>query len=351
MTITRRDFLRTGSTLAAASLIGTRAWARFQPATTQPKPGAPAGAAARYFEWKKAADGVHVAFGEGGNALVMLGAGGALLIDCKNAGFGDELRREAASLGAPLAMVINSHHHADHTGGNSAFTADLTVLAHAKAKLRIAGNVDRYASGAKGTVGSATKSSKPGAAAIVEDAKKLTTRIEGLKDQAKVAALFEPTKTTEGNETMTVGGKKVELHHVGAGHTDNDIFVFLPDFNVLHTGDLLFHKWWPYMDRPAGCDSAGWVRSCDKILEVCNDKTVVVPGHGEITDRSGVQGQIDFFKKMRSVAATAVKAGVTKEDFLKQPPPEEYKNYDMASFIQPITLGALYDEAAGAPAK
>ncbi len=351
MTISRRDFLLAGSTLAAATLIAPRAWARRQPVlqpptTRQVNPGE-----TRYFDWKKAADGVQVAFGEGGNALVMVGKDGALLIDTKNCGFGETLRKEGVSFGSLMALVINTHHHADHTGGNCAFTGDVAVLAHTKAKPRIAANVPRYISGAKSTVSTLFKSNKLSARGVRESAMKLAGTLDELKDPQKVAALFEPTKTTEGNETLTVGGKKVELTHVGPGHTDNDLIVFLPEANVLHTGDLVFHKWWPYIDRAGGADTAGWIRSCEKILTLCNDKTVVVPGHGDITDKSGVQGQIDFFKKMRDAAAKAVKDGVTRDAFIAMPF-EDYKGFAEASnFIRPVTLGGLYDEAAGTPAQ
>ena len=96
MTISRRDFLLAGSTFAAASLAGSRAWARAQPTQpiTPPRPIARQvnPAEVRHFEWKKAAEGVFVAFGEGGNALVMAGKDESLLVDTKNAGFGEQLR-------------------------------------------------------------------------------------------------------------------------------------------------------------------------------------------------------------------------------------------------------------------
>jgi glyoxylase-like metal-dependent hydrolase (beta-lactamase superfamily II) len=320
MTVSRRDFLLAGSALAASTLTAGRLWARAgqpfqQPSTTrQVNP-----SEVRYFEWKKAADRAHVAFGEGGNSLVVLGKDGAVLVDTKNAGFGETLRNEAAALGSPLALVINTHHHADHTGGNSEYTRDLPVLAHTKAKPRIAANTERYVAGAKGTVSAMFKNPKLSAKGVRDAAMKLAGRLDETKDPAKLAALFEPTRTTDGNEKISAGGLDIELTHVGAGHTDNDLILFFPALNLLHTGDLVFNRWWPYVDRGAGANSDGWIRSCEKILAICNDKTVVVPGHGEITDRAGVQAQIDFFRKVRDAAAKAVAGKVSRDDFIKQP--------------------------------
>ncbi len=356
MSISRRDFLLAGSALAGAALAVPRVLARQQPPLTPrpPQPGGPrqvTPADVRYFEWKKVGEGAHAAFGEGGNALAVVGPRETLLIDTKNTGFGDTLRTEAVTFGSLVGLVINTHHHGDHTGGNCAFTKDVPVLAHEKCKARIAGNVERYVNGAKNTVRTMYQSKKLSARAVRDSAMLLAGTLDELKDPAKVAALFEPTKTTAGNETLTLDGRKIELVHVGAGHTDNDLIVFLPDANVLHTGDLVFHNWWPYIDRGAGADTAGWIRSCEKIVEMCDDKTVVVPGHGEITDRAGVRKQIEFFTTMRANAAKAVKDGTTREAFLAMTF-GEYENFAEASkFIRPTSLGGLYDEAAGTPAE
>jgi len=305
----------------------------------------------RYFQWKPVAESVYAAFGEGGNALAMVGKEQSLLIDTKNAGFGETLRKETVGYGALIGLVINTHHHADHTGGNCAFTKDLAVLAHEKCKPRIAGNVDRYIAGARNTVRTMFESKKISAKGVRDSAMMLAATLDEPGDPARVAALFEPTRTTTGNETLTVDGKKVELAHVGPGHTDNDLIVFLTDANVLHTGDLVFHRWWPYIDRSGGADTAGWIRSCEKILSLCDDTTVVVPGHGDITDKQGVREQIDFFVTMRDAAAKAVKGGVTRDAFIAQPF-DDYKDFAEASkFIRPVALGGLYDEAAGTPAK
>ena len=66
------------------------------------------------------------------------------------------------------------------------------------------------------------------------------------------ADAFAPTTLFAADHDLDVGGVKVQLRHLGAGHTDNDIIAFLPDRNVIHTGDLLFRKVYPYMDIGGG---------------------------------------------------------------------------------------------------
>lgn len=322
---TRREFVAATIAAAGSTVLGRRAIARR------------AFAADTYFDLKQPAPGVHVAFGEGGNALVVPGDGGALLVDCKNPPFGATLRREADSLGTKLSVVINTHHHADHTGGNCALTPDLQVYAHERAKPRILAQIDSYKGRIAGAIAQIGRSTSRAAGKVMEEAKALAERADALK-----AEEFAPTRTLGDHEELSVGNRRIALHQFGPGHTDNDLVVLLPDLNVIHTGDLLFHKLYPFWDSNGGVSGAGWIKSLESTLALCNDKTVVVPGHGEITDRTGVQGGIDVMKRIRDAAGEAVKAGRSKEDFVKSEIPE------LAGFefprAKPTVFGGWYDE-------
>ena len=300
-----------------------------------------------YFEWKKLTDGVWVCMGEGGNVMLLSAGGESVLVDAKNAGFGRELRREAAEIAGGLKMLINSHHHADHTGGNNAFVGSVEVLAHAKAAPRILGNIASYRSGFGNNVKTMEKSDKPNAKKIVEDIKgdmELVTKA-GADDLA--AKMWAPTQTMdESHKVISIGGEKIELHHVGPGHTDNDLIIHVPGKNLLRTGDLAFNTMWPYADTKGGFSAVGWVASCKAILGIIDEKTIVIPGHGDVGDRKIVQAQIAFFEDLIPQAEQAVAKGTTREEFVKMTP-EKYKAYAAGDWIRPITLGGLYDEAAG----
>jgi cyclase len=352
MTFTRRSFM----SLSAVSLAGAaagiamhgrrasaHAWADsfLQPASST---GDAAPAAAKYFQWNTIVDRCHVAIGEGGNALAIVAPTETFVIDAKNGGFGAALRREAAALGgpdAPVTTLINTHHHFDHIGGNPSFTKDLTVIAHENAAKRVGSHVERSLNAARGAVAKLKQSGSPAAADVLKD-------VEAYLASNPTAKDFQPTKAMPSSGNVTIGGLSVELHHVGAGHTDNDLIVFIPEHNVLHGGDLLFHRIWPFVDiANSGCDTAGWIRSCRRIVEICNDKTIVVPGHGEVGDRSIAQRQVEFFTQMREIAADAVRKGTTRDEFLKITP-EPFKDYGLAEMIKPFTLGGMYDEAVNA---
>lgn len=341
MICNRRTFL-TASTLALAGVCLTSrrsAASLLHSAGGLPRPRL--SSADTYFEWSKVATSSHVASGEGGNALAMVADGQTIVIDSKNGGFGAALRREASALGAPVGTLINTHHHADHTGGNPAFTKDLTVIGHTNMAKRVGANLERSMKSAQGAIAQLKQNTKPAALQVITD-------IEELLKSNPTEKSFLPTQIMPSSGNLTLGGLSFELYHVGPGHTDNDFIVFIPKHNLLHGGDLLFNKTWPYIDiANSGADTAGWIRSCEKILELCTDTTIVVPGHGDVGDVAMVKRQIAFFKHMRDVAAQAVANGTTREEFLKLAP-DEYKDYARADFIKPVALGGLWDEAKAA---
>ncbi len=330
--VSRRSFLGLGLAASAGmALLPRRAWA-FQPA------GTPAPAATRkLFEWKSLNPKAWAAIGQGGNTLVVRDAAKTLLIDTKMPVFGDILRREAESTVGTLSMVLNTHHHADHTGGNHAFTRDLPVFAHKKAEPRIAAQIDRYIAGIKSAVGDMTKAQPAERELVADDFKRLHDRMADLhvKD-------FAPTETFEDGKQLEVGGVKLTLHHFGPGHTDNDAVVHFPSLNLVHTGDLLFHNVYPYIDREGGATTVGWRASLRKVIELCDDRTVIVPGHGEVCGKSALTDQIEYFDRMTDFVAKQIKDGKSREEVAAMNP-APYDKYN-SEWIRPITLRGIYEE-------
>lgn len=328
MTGTRREFLGTlgvGIGLAAAAGLTPAARAVIR----DPDP--------TFFTWKPLCEDVRVAFGEGGNTLLIEGKDAAILVDCKNAPFGATLRREAQALGTPVKLVINTHHHADHTGGNHAFTKDLPVIAQEKAKPRIAARMDRYISQAKEAVLSLSNRKEPVPDKVKDEVKAYHDRMAQLKPEE-----FQPKMlVTEGRE-LEVGGERVVLRYFGPGHTDNDLVVILPGRRIIHTGDLVFHKRHPFIDRDSGASTAGWIECLRSVIELCDEKTTVVPGHGEVTDMSGIKMQIDYLHTVRDIVGKAIKAGTPREEVVKLTL-EPFSTY-AGEQNRPMTIGAVYDE-------
>ncbi len=347
MQYTRRDFLAAASGAAGSVLVARYALARPRWSVAR--------ADDRYFRWKRARDGstdpIWVGFDDkAGNSMVVVGKGESVLVDCKTPAFGAVLRREANLIdsGSPVTTVINTHHHADHTGGNHAMRGaaaaggpNMRIIAHVKCKERAgaAPNMERFRQQADAAVRDLAKSTREAAKAVLKEAQALAERFE--KGDVK-GAEFEPTETIAKDTQIEVGGVKVTLRHVGPGHTDNDVFVVLPQWNVVHTGDLLFYRLHPFIDRPAGAATLGWMESVRQIIAACDAKTVVVAGHGELTDREGLKGQIAYFEKVREVVGNAIKDGKDRAETAAIEIPE-FKDYDFPQ-VRAATMASVWDE-------
>jgi glyoxylase-like metal-dependent hydrolase (beta-lactamase superfamily II) len=331
MLASRREFLLAAGLATGSLLVRGRAAAGLLRADDPPT----------FFKWQSLSEDAWVGFGQGGNTLVLMGKSSAALVDCKNAPFGATLRREAEALGAPIKLVVNTHHHADHTGGNHAFSKNLPIVAHEKCKPRIAGNMNRYISAAKEAVLALTDDKNPAAAKVRDEAKAYHDRMNDLK-----AEEFEPKMTVGESRELEVGGQKLVLRHFGPGHTDNDLAVFVPKQNLVHAGDLLFHKNHPFLDADGGGSVQGWISSVKQVIELCDPKTRVIPGHGEMTDVSGLRQQITYWEVTCEAVAKAIKEGRSRGEASKLEL-DQFKDYGLTQ-IRQMTLGAVYDELKNA---
>ncbi len=324
----RRAFMQAACVTAAA--LPFLPAAAQQPAGNAPDPD-------WFFDWREVAPGVWIALGSGGNSMVVKGDGGTLLVDCKNAPYGEALKRESAARAAPMTQVVNTHHHGDHTGGNHAFTG-IDILAHDKATDRVLAQMNRYLSQMKEAVAQLDGRTGPAADKVRDEAKAFYLRASEVKPQD-----FAPRTTFSQDRELDIGGVTVNLVHFGPGHTDNDIVVFLPASNILHTGDLLFHKRHPFVDRNGGGNTRAWQQALGKAAAMCNDKTVVIPGHGEPTDATGLRAQVAYFDTMRGIVAKAKAEGRSRKDVAEMDP-GVYADYPAGT--RTIVLGALFDELA-----
>lgn len=190
-----------------------------------------------------------------GNILVLTGPDGTLLVDAQSA------RRVAladsvlTALGAPpVRWVINTHYHGDHTEGNAYFRAR---------GAEIIGQANLPAQMTKDTT--------------------ITAWHDWHRTPAAPEAL--PTETFETELTLRVNGQRVVVRHAPAAHTDGDAIIWLPDANVIHTGDLFEHGAPPFVDWWAGGTMDGMLAGVDWILAHSDSATRLVPGHGPIGSR------------------------------------------------------------------
>jgi len=133
-----------------------------------------------------------------------------------------------------------------------------------------------------------------------------------------------PTRTFEGKLTLQIGDRQVQLIQVGPAHTQGDLMVYVPDAKTLYTGDILFIESTPVI-WAGPLDN--WLATLDSILDM--DVDIIVPGHGQITDKSGVQQVKDYWEYVDTQVRRRHNAGLSardaaydialSDDFIKQP--------------------------------
>ena len=280
-------------------------------------------------------DSVLVVTGGGGNVTAVVGREGVVVIDTFTSPAAARLALEKITEFShkTVRYVINTHYHADHTFGNQIF-ADAAIISHPDCAKRVA---ESYAERAEQYAAAPERVRQLEAEfrdAIESDSQKAAKIKEELDRQRELAALYKgmvltPAPiTSDGGMTLDLGDKKLQLLHFGPGHTDGDLVVFVPEDNLLVTGDLIFHHSIPYIDVGAGADVQGWIGVLSKLYEMCDANTRVVVGHGEVGDRQALADQSDYLGDLWKAVSDARSAGKTLDQTKEELKLEKYSHYE-----------------------
>ena len=211
-------------------------------------------------------------------------------------------------------MLVNTHWHFDHANGNEALgAAGVVVVAQKEVRPRmIAGK------------GLAVSPSFPTLA----------------YDKAELAL---PTVNFDRELTLCSGDEEVQLVHPAAGsaHTDGDTVVYYRNANIVQTGDLYFEGVYPYIDVPTGGWIDGMIAGCREILARIDDKTLVVPGHGPVTDKSHLEAYVAMLSGISAKITPMVLAGKTLEEVQAAKPTADYDQVWGQSWNKPESFTAL----------
>ena len=162
-----------------------------------------------------------------GNTLFYVADGGVVMVDTKVAGQGPAILEQLRDVtDKPVAMIINTHTHFDHTGSNAEFGAVERIVAHENAR-----------------------------ASLTRTSCAPVTNCDAFKGEN---ARFLPNVTFSDNRTLEVGADSIELHYFGPGHTNGDTWIVFPDIRVAMGGDLFGAKGVPYIDTDNGGTALGY---------------------------------------------------------------------------------------------
>ena len=249
--------------ISACFLFLALAWIAYTQAQAPPK-----------LNINKIKDDLYEIEGDGGNEAVYITDEGVILID-------DKFDRDHQSIvdlvksvtNQPIKYVINTHYHQDHSGGNTQFLPTAEIISTAMARTNIVEHKQQ------GNV------------------------------QPPPVSPARITFTTEAD--VNLGGKEVRAIYMGRGHTNGDAVIYFPAIRTLHTGDLMAGAS-PLIDYPGGGSVVEWTKTLDNALKL--DFDTVIPGHGAVTTKAGLQTYRDNVAKMRDRVTGLIQEGKTQAD-------------------------------------
>jgi cyclase len=213
--------------------------------------------------------------GDGGNVAVYVTSEGVILVDDKyEQDFAGIMAKVKSVTNQPIKYILSTHHHADHSGGNTKFSSVAEIISTANARANIVQH-----------------------------------------KQSNAPPNMVPASVTFTQETgVFLGGKEVRARYFGRGHTNGDAIIYFPALRTLHTGDLMAGKT-PLIDYPGGGSVVEWTKTLDEAMKL--DFDTVIPGHGPVTDRAGLLAYRNNVEKLRNRAAGMVREGKNQEDIEK----------------------------------
>jgi cyclase len=302
MTWSRRDFLRLSALGLLAGTIPRSALAR-----------------AGRSPFRELRRNVGLFTGRGGTIGWLVNRDGTVVVDSQ---FPDTARiclDGLESRGAPPPdALINSHHHGDHTGGNGVFrSAARRIVAHERAV-----ELQRQSAAAGGT---------------------------------ESAQAYADT-TFRDDWSLDVGDERVRLKHYGPAHTGGDCTIFFEQADIVHMGDLVFNRLFPFIDRPGGASVRGWARLLDAVSAEHSRDTLYIFGHGQdgfgITgDRADIDLQRDFLIAVLDVAGRAIAAGHSRDEATRLDRLPAFPDHvaPAARLSLGAAVGVAYDELEADP--
>lgn len=245
-------------------------------------------------------DGFYMLLGPGGNIGVSVGDDGVFVIDDKFSRFADQIVGQIRAItDAPIRYVINTHYHGDHSGANAEMKdTGAVVVAHENVRKRMGMTFENKAFG----------------------------RTVNATDPK-----LWPDLTYSENATFHFNGQTVHAIHTPNAHTDGDSILYFEQANILHMGDNFFLGLFPYIDVDGGGSLSGMIASHSKALELINDETKIIPGHGPLAVKADLIKTQEMLKTVEKRVMEEITRGATLENILEKRILADYA--ELASFI------------------
>ncbi len=231
-------------------------------------------------EVHKLTEQIYMLTGKGGNIGVSVGVDGVFMIDDQFAPLTSKILTAIKSItDKPVAYVFNTHWHGDHTGGNVNMANEgAVIVAHQNVRKRMS-----------------------------------FEQLMKVEKKQRVSEKSLPVITFTEDMMYYFNEEEVFISHIHEAHTDGDALVYFTKNNVLHMGDAYFQGKFPYIDIASGGSIDGYIEGIKKAIVLINDDTKVIPGHGQLSNKSEMKSYINMLKILRKRVMDEISLGKSLE--------------------------------------
>ena len=258
---------------------------------------------------------VYLLEGRGGNIGVLDGKDGAVIIDDQFAPLTDKIKAAVTGIsGNEIRFVINTHWHGDHVGGNENLAKDgNTIVAHENVRMRLS-----------------------------------TEQYNALRDRTTPPSPEGawPIITFSESINLHLNNENIQVVHKYKGHTDGDAIIKFEKANVIHAGDSYVTYGFPYIDVSAGGSMAGLIDNARLIVEMCDDNTIVIPGHGPLSKKEDVIWFQNRLESIREILTEGIAAGKTADDLINEEALKDFADWDGGFIKSNNFILIVYEELA-----
>lgn len=235
-------------------------------------------------------DGLFQITGAGGNVLLRASPDGLLLVDSGSSHRAQQLKELLATRhgGAPVSLLFNTHWHLSHTGGNDLFgQTHPTIVAHENTRLWM--STKFYVDWQNRRYMPRAPEARPNKTFFSSDPQPLE---------------------------VAFGGKRVVYSYLRGAHTDGDIYVRFPESNVIAAGGAAVAGRYPILDYITGGWIGGLVDATQKLIDMSDADTLIVPAAGPVRRRSDLELQHKMLSTVRVRIETMANKGLGIDDMI-----------------------------------
>ena len=232
----------------------------------------------------------------GGNVIASIGDQGVLIVDDNFVPAVPIFQQKIRELGGgDVDFAINTHWHYDHADGNKVLGPQGTwIVSHVNSR------------------------------DMMTRANVINVVVRPSVNQAANETVALPVATYDDTMQLHFNGERIDLRHYGPAHTTGDTAVIFRDANIVHLGDVFNTSGYTFIDADNGGTIDGVIQFCEAVLMEINSNTLVVPGHGRVSDYAGLREYVSILTTVRDRVSSLIDRGATLEEVIAAKPTAEW---------------------------